>query len=230
MCGRYTLATDLEEFLSELGLDFPPEVAHPRRYNISPSQPVLGIVADPHPRIEIMEWGFIPGWAKPDRPMKPVINARVESIEEKKPYFRGAFHSARCAVIADGFYEWMKRGKEKHPYRIMLKDQRPFAMAGLWSYLNIGDGTERATCAIITTRPNELMQGIHDRMPAIIDTADIPHWLDPKTRERDLFSLLEPFPADRMKAYEVGRQVNSPGNDNPDCIKGISDEEGGEEE
>jgi putative SOS response-associated peptidase YedK len=224
MCGRYTLATDLEEFLTELGLDFPPEVAHPRRYNIAPSQPILGIVADPHPRIEIMEWGFIPSWAKPEQGMKPVINARVESIEEKKPYFRGAFHSARCAVIADGFYEWAKRGKEKQPYRIMLKNESPFAMAGLWSHFNAGDGSERATCAIITTRPNELMGGIHDRMPAILGTADIPHWLDPKTRERDLFSLLEPFPADQMKAYEVGRHVNSPGVDQPSCIESIGGE------
>ena len=224
MCGRYTLASDLEEFLKELGLDFPPEVAHPRRYNIAPSQPILGIVADPHPRIEIMEWGFIPGWAKPERGMKPVINARVESIQEGKPYFRGAFRSARCAVIADGFYEWKKIGKEKFPYRITLRDGRPFAMAGVWSHYNGGDGSEHATCAIITTRPNELMKGIHDRMPAIIAPSDIPHWLDPKARENDLFSLLEPYSAEEMTAYEVSRSVNSPGNDSPSCIESMSDE------
>src|SRR5690349_10337060 len=103
MFGRCRVATDLEGFLKERGLDCPPEVAHARRRNVAPSQPILGIVADPHPRIEIMEWGFILGWAKPEQGMKPVINPRVESIQEGKPYFRGAFRSARCAVIADGF-------------------------------------------------------------------------------------------------------------------------------
>src|SRR5438132_3711401 len=121
MCGRYTLATDLSEFLEQLGIEAPKELLHPRRYNIAPSQPVVALVADPEPRLEVMEWGFIPSWAKPGQDLRAVINARADSITEK-PYFRGAFRSSRCAVLADGFYEWQRIGKEKYHHRIGLKD------------------------------------------------------------------------------------------------------------
>lgn len=225
MCGRYTLATDIEGFLAELGLSAPPELAHPRRYNIAPSQPVMGLVADPSPRIEVMEWGFLPGWATPEKKMKPVINARADSVLAKKPYFRGAFRSGRCAIIADGFYEWKKQGELKHPYRIMMADERPFAMAGLWSWIHAGDGSERATCAIITVEPNELMQEIHNRMPAILSTEEVAVWLDPTSREADLHALLDPYPPEAMHAYEVSRRVNSPANDVPECIEPIDDDE-----
>src|SRR5829696_2193900 len=133
MCGRYTLASDVDKLLDQLEIEFPEELAHPRRYNIAPSQPVLGLVADPHPRIEVMEWGYIPTWARPGSGMHSVINARVESITEGKPYFRSAFRSARCALLADGFYEWKKERGGKRPFRIGLRDGGIFAMAGLWS-------------------------------------------------------------------------------------------------
>ena len=58
MCGRFTLASDIDKFLEAIGLDFPEQLAHPRRYNIAPSQPVVGIVADPHPRVEVTVEGL----------------------------------------------------------------------------------------------------------------------------------------------------------------------------
>jgi putative SOS response-associated peptidase YedK len=224
MCGRYTLASDLSEFLEQLGIEAPEELLHPRRYNIAPSQPVLALIGDPEPRLEVMEWGFIPSWAKPGQEMKPVINARADSMIDK-PYFRGAFRNSRCAVLADGFYEWQKVGSEKHPFRIGLKDGGVFAMAGLWSMTHGGDGSERPTCAIVTVEPNDLMRSIHDRMPALLRTEDIPLGLDRMTQQRDLLTAIEPFPAERMRAYEVSRAVNSPANDLPDCIKAIEDED-----
>jgi putative SOS response-associated peptidase YedK len=223
MCGRYTLATDLSDFLEQLGIQAPPELLHPHRYNIAPSQPVVALVADPEPRIEVMEWGFIPSWAKPGQEVRPVINARADSIVQK-PYFRGAFRSSRCAVLADGFYEWQRIGKEKYPHRIGLKDGGVFAMAGLWSDIHGTDGSEHLTCAIITIEPNELMKNIHDRMPAILKTEDIPLWLDRTARERDLLAAIEPYPADQMRAYEVSRLINSPANDTPECIKSIDED------
>jgi len=222
MCGRYTLATDLSDFLEQLGIEAPKALLHPRRYNIAPSQPVLALIGDPEPRLEVMEWGFIPSWAKPGQEMKPVINARADSIIEK-PYFRGAFKNSRCAVLADGFYEWQKIGNEKYPFRIALKDEGIFAMAGLWSIAHGGDGSERATCAIVTVEPNELMSTIHDRMPAILSLEDIPVWLDRMTQPRDLLAAIEPYPAEQMQAYEVSRAVNNPRNDTPECIKAIED-------
>jgi putative SOS response-associated peptidase YedK len=221
MCGRYTLATDVEEYLRLLELEVPDELAHPRRYNIAPSQPVLGIVADPHPRIEIMEWGYVPSWARPGVELKAVINARGETIAEK-PYFRGAFRSSRCAVLADGFYEWRKVGREKHPYRITLKDGGVFAMAGLWSDRHDAHASHRATCAIVTVGANEVMKPIHDRMPLILDVPALEVWLDPRATSRELTPLLAPPPSEMFTAYEVSTVVNSPAYDRRECIEGIT--------
>lgn len=221
MCGRYTLATDVREYLLQLELEVPEELGSPRRYNIAPSQPILGVVADPHRRIEILEWGYIPSWARPGQELKPVINARGETIAEK-PYFRGAFRSARCAILADGFYEWRKEGKVKQPYRITLTDGGVFAMAGLWSSLNDEHGSHHVTAAIVTVGANETMKPIHDRMPLILDPDQLELWLDPKATSRELDDLLEPPPAETIRAYEVSTMVNSPKNDRPDCIEGIA--------
>jgi len=219
MCGRYTLASDIDELLALWGIEVPEELAHPRRYNIAPSQPVLAVVADPLPRVDVMEWGFVPTWARPDSGMKPVINARVESLAEKKPYFRGAFKSARCAILADGFYEWKKVPGGKQPYHIGRTDGGLFAMAGLWSHMAIPGGGEQLTCAIVTVEPNALMREIHNRMPAILRPDDVGIWLDPRTPERDLFAALTPYPTEEMMAYEVGRAVNSPVHDDPSLIE-----------
>ncbi|MBC8146044.1 MAG: SOS response-associated peptidase [bacterium] len=225
MCGRYTLATDVQSYLLELELQVPDELQHPRRYNIAPSQPVMGIVADPKPRIEVMEWGYIPVWAKPGSDMKAVINARGETIAEK-PYFRGAFHSSRCAILADGFYEWQKqRGGGKQPYRITLRTGGIFAMAGVWSNRHDEHASYRATCAIVTVGANETMKPIHDRMPLILDVPSLELWLDPKATKRELEPLLAPPPADWLRTYEVSTAVNSPRNDRVECIESMTSDE-----
>ncbi len=217
MCGRFTLASDLQDFLEQFKLELPEELMHPRLYNIAPSRPVIGLVADPEPRIEVMEWGFVPSWAKDDGKFKPVINARAESVAEK-PYFKGAFRNSRCAILADGFYEWKREGEEKHPHWITLKDEGIFAMAGVQSHRHTADGSEQVTCAIITTGPNKLMEEIHNRMPVILPTEDIGIWLDRETRSQDAEALLRPYPASDMKTHEVSRYVNNPRNDSPECI------------
>lgn len=225
MCGRFTLASDLGQFLSLFDVDAPPELEHPRQYNIAPSQPVVGLVADPHTRLEVMEWGFLPTWSRPGSDARTVINARVESLEEGKPYFRGAFRSARCIIMADGFYEWKKERGGKRPFHIGLKKKGVFGFAGLWSMPHESDGTHRATCAIITLPANDFMRDIHDRMPAILRPSDLERWIDPKTPSRELFKVLEPYPSEEMTAHEVGVLVNNPRNDVPECIRPIDEGE-----
>lgn len=220
MCGRFTLISDLAEYLSIFRLELPEELQHPRLYNVAPSLPVVGLVSDPKPRLDVMEWGFVPSWAKEEGKFRPVINARGESVAEK-PYFRGAFRSNRCAILADGFYEWKREGEEKHPYRITLEDGGVFAMAGVRSERITSDGSEHVTCAIITTGPNELMADIHDRMPVILPPEEVQTWLDRETRPREVEAMIASYPAEKMTAYQVSRFVNNPRNDSPECIKPV---------
>ena len=76
-----------------------------------------------------------------------LINARAETVAEK-PAFRTAFKRRRCLVVADGFYEW-KRENGKTPYYFRLKDESPFACAGLWERWEKGEEPVES-CTLLT--------------------------------------------------------------------------------
>jgi putative SOS response-associated peptidase YedK len=163
------------------------------------------------------QWGFLPEWAagKPD--VKPLINARAETAASK-PFFRQAFRSKRCLVLADGFYEWKRTGKRKMPYRIALKINEPFAFAGLWSTVRDAQGRPRTTFAVLTTDANALVARLHPRMPAILRPQDEAIWLDPLLSPEQAQTLLAPYPAGLLHAYPVSAQVNSPAWNHPQAL------------
>ena len=88
-----------------------------------------------------MHWGLIPSWAKDAKIASSLINARCETLAEK-PAFRTALARRRCLILADGFYEWKKEGKQKLPYLFELADGKPFAFAGLWERWRGGEGDD----------------------------------------------------------------------------------------
>lgn len=217
MCGRFTLSVDPAELSEAFGAyEFPTQFAP--RYNIAPSQPILAVPNDTKNKADFFAWGLIPKWAKDPSIGNKLINARGETVAEK-PSFRGSFKYKRCLIPADGFYEWKSSDGKKTPYFIHMKDNKPFAFAGLWDEWNSPDGGALRTAVIITVEPNELMSALHDRMPAILNPDDYALWLNaaPQTPE-NLISLLKPFPADKMSAHPVSTLVNKPGNDRPECI------------
>jgi len=124
--------------------------------------------------------------------------------------------------VADGFYEWQKAGKKKQPYFIHLRDDGPFAFAGLWEPWEGPDHSAIESCTLLTTEANELIRSIHDRMPVILRTEDYGRWLDPAIQNPDeMTPLLRPYPRERMEAYAVSAHVNSPANDDPECIQRV---------
>ena len=59
--------------------------------------------------------------------------------------------------------------KPKRPYAVGKKSGEPFALAGIWENWQRPETDEWVrTFAIITTNSNELVRGIHDRMPVIV--------------------------------------------------------------
>jgi len=222
MCGRFSLTTDILKLQQQFNFEFNDEITINPRFNIAPSQQVLTIGSDGGKRIgTTMKWGLLPFWSKDVKIGYKMINARAESIDEK-PSFRTPFKSKRCLVLADGFYEWKKEGKEKQPFRFVMKEEKPFAFAGLWDQWNKA-GESLYTCTIITTRPNKVTEEVHDRMPVILDEDVYDIWLNPKTDDTDyLKSLLIPYPAEKMKAYPVSQIVNSPKNDIVECLSPLN--------
>jgi len=230
MCGRYTLIR-LNDVLEKFPWieHAPPDLVP--RYNVAPTQAILGIANDHPDEFEHFVWGLIPSWAEDPSIGNRMINARAETLAEK-PAFRTALKRRRCLVIADGFYEWKVEpggGKKpiKTPMFIRMKDGKPFAFAGLWEtwHDRTGGGSEVRSCSIVTTSPNELMKDIHDRMPAIVPPARYQDWLQKGELDSDrAAALLGPYPADEMEAYPVSTYVNSPKNEGEKCIESMTRE------
>jgi len=216
MCGRYTLAKPKKSIESHFRAQLP-KGEHRERYNIAPTQALPVVVASHDARaMEAMRWGLVPSWTKDIKTQSPLINARAETIREK-PSFRSSFKSRRCLVPADGFYEWVKKDSGKVPYRIHLASEGLFAFAGIWAEWGKDDERLRSF-SIITTGANSALQSLHHRMPVILapDTYDL--WLDASATQEDVAALLNPYPSELMAYHEVSLKVNSPRNDDPECL------------
>jgi putative SOS response-associated peptidase YedK len=226
MCGRFTLRAPASVVAEQFAV-FEVEPFTPR-FNVAPTQPVAIVRArkdDPADARELtwIRWGLIPSWAKEVSIGNRLINARLESIAQK-PAFRSAFQQRRCLIVADGFFEWQRTAGRKQPYYIGMRDQRPFAFAGLWESwrdpAGAAEDTPIESCAILTGPPNALVAPIHDRMPVILDRGDYAAWLDPTAQNPQGFSFLgRPYPREPMIAYPVGAYVNSPAHDDPRCVE-----------
>ena len=221
MCGRYSLVADM----SELALRFDFEgggETRPPRFNIAPTQEVLAVTrdsGDSRNAARAMRWGLIPFWAKDPSIGNRMINARAETVDTS-PAFRRAFERRRCLVVADGFYEWLKVGKERVPMRVSLSSGEPFAFAGLWETWRSPDGEPLASCTIITTTPNAVMEPVHNRMPVILPRNAEGVWLDTSGARSaaELKELLAPYVGPGLEVYEVSKLVNSPRNDTPEVL------------
>jgi putative SOS response-associated peptidase YedK len=220
MCGRFNIAIAVG-WPERFGVQepSPPIELH---YNIAPTQLVPVIVRDSPNRIQMMQWGLVPFWARDPKIGSRMINARAETIAEK-PAFSHSYQRHRCLVPATGFYEWKKTPQGRIPYNVCLKDHSLFAMAGLFDRWTSPEGQELFTFTIVTTEPNSLSRPLHDRMPAILRREHEPLWLQTEPLSMDeLFEVTAPYPSEEMEAYPVTSAVNTPANDTADLIKPVN--------
>lgn len=228
MCGRYTNQYKWRDLVELYRITEPyitPVSNMEPRYNFAPMQRGIVVRLDMEGRREpvMMRWGLVPSWSKDETRAASMINAKAETVAEK-PAYRAAFKSRPCLVVADGFYEWKKLGpKEKQPYFITLKNNAPFAFAGLWEFWRAKDAPKEVpgleTYTILTTEPNALCAPIHDRMPVILGESEWAQWL---ATPQDRTKLLRPFPASEMECWPVGKAVGNVRNDDPSLIARIA--------
>ena len=216
MCGRYTLGTDEEALIeafdaSSLTFDFVP------RYNIAPGQQAAVVAEDGQGRrIGLLTWGLVPSWV--DELKSGFINARSESIAGK-PSFREAFRRRRCLVPADGFYEWQRAEAGKVPHWFHPPDGELLSFAGIWESWSRPDREARHTFAILTTRANQDIAPIHDRMPVVVASSDRDAWLSRTTDEDALLALLRPAPTGTFAGHVVSARVNRASEDDAGLIE-----------
>jgi len=222
MCGRYELHTHPAALALAFGLEFPPLIRP--RYNIAPTHdiPVIRLAQSGARELAQMRWGLVPRWAKDPSIGAKMINARGETLAQK-PSFRTAFQRHRCLIPTDGFYEWrVAASGGKQPIHVGMKDERPFAFAGLTERWLSPGGEVLDSCTIVTTSANALLATLHDRMPVIVAPSDYARWLDVAS-DADVTDLLAPYPADAMTWYPVSTRVNSVRNDDAALIEQVAE-------
>ena len=152
MCGRYTQTASPKDLILRFGFQSQELVLKPR-YNLAPGQLAPVIVNEEGKSLQMMQWGLVPSWAREPSIGYKMINARSETLAQKNS-FKALLPGRRCLIVADGFYEWAKLGRNKAPMRFTLKGGEPFAFAGLWDRWKKPDGNELKTFTIITTQSN----------------------------------------------------------------------------
>ena len=247
MCGRYASSRRPEDLAEEFEIDrgkVTETVTEPLApdYNVAPTKEVYAVVTRPaqdqstqtaaERQLRVLRWGLVPFWAKDPSIGSKMINARMETVDQK-PAFRRAFAKRRCLIPADGYYEWYpteqlgKNGKPlKQPFFIHPEDGSVLAMAGLYEIWR--DPTRddddpqrfRWTCTVLTTSAEDSLGHIHDRMPLLVEPKRYAAWLDPtRSDPDDLRGLLVPAAPGRLEAYPVSTQVNSVRNNGPELLE-----------
>lgn len=227
MCGRASLSKTQKELEQRLQAEFYREDLEQfeaiRQYNIAPTHLHPVISSDDQKHIQFFKWGLIPSWAKDEKVGSKMINARIETILQK-PAFRSAIQKRRCLVPFDGFYEWKKTSGGKTPYRITLKDGGIFCVAGIWEQWKSPAGKTIHSFAIVTQAPNQLMSGIHDRMPAILLPEQEHQWLDLSCSGADVLENIVPYPDQSLRAYTVSARVNKVSCNEPSLLEEVTDD------
>ena len=226
MCGRMTLTRSGSEIADYFALAVAEDgVAEMNgaplrpRYNIAPSQQIGTIVRRPDGQRAFVwkKWGLVPSWSMDQSVGGRLFNARSETADEK-PSFRAAWKRRRCLVIADGFYEWTKRGRHRQPYYFRAREGSLLGFAGLFEQWSGEGGEGVESCTVLTTDANPDLEGIHHRMPVILDPTRVGPWLDPASEPALLKAMMSPAPAGTLDRMAVSTRVNSPRFDDPQCL------------
>ena len=218
MCGRFSQQRPTSEIAQIFEAD---DLAGDpgEHFNVAPTDEAAVVVQRDERRAVVRyRWGLVPSWADPGRASR-AFNARAETLATSG-LFRDAYRRRRCLVPVDGFYEWLRDGSRRQPMRIHDPDDRPLALAGLWTGRKDEEtGEWLRTFTIVTTRPNGFMASIHDRMPVVVPPASWATWLDPTPATRaSCGRSSSPRDDVDLAAYPVSTLVNNVRNDGPELI------------
>ena len=219
MCGRFTLTYEIEQLAAELGVPVESLIDYRPRYNIAPTDPHWVVRSRYEDREAVAaKWGLVNFWMTDRKGAFKNINARAETVQ-KMPSYRTAFKERRCAVPADGFFEWTGSKEARKPIWFHRPEGGLIYFAGLYESWRPPAGGKERTFTIITTEPNALVAPVHDRMPVILEEGAIDDWLYARQEPAALMELLRPVRDDLLTATPVSTRVNSVKNDDPACLE-----------
>ncbi len=193
-------------------------------YNVAPSlhMPVI-LEKEGERKLDRYRWGLVPFWADDVNTGYSMINARAESLAQKRSFSK-PFKSQRCIVPVNGFYEWKRAGSSKIPHYITSKSSPLMHFAGLYEQWESPEGETVNSYTIITTEANKPVSELHDRMPAMLLPEEFTDWLDPENRDTGaLQDLLRPWPDDDIEYYRVSTDVNNVRNNGEQLLEPYRD-------
>jgi len=222
MCGRFAIFSRPEDYLDQLSLD---EAIRPceavEYYNAYPTQALPAVYRDPKVglRCELLHWGLIPSWAKDIKIGYKTANARWETAAEK-PSFRHAIKQQRAIVPVDGWFEWLREGKQKQPYYHHRPDGQVIWLAGLWEHwINPETSEPLRSFTLLTQDAQGKVAKIHNRMPVCMKPENVPLWLDNQLQARDkIEAIIQDIPKPNYDIYPVTPAMNSPKHQGEDSV------------
>ncbi|WP_051237764.1 SOS response-associated peptidase [Lacticigenium naphthae] len=186
MCGRYSLEASPEELEKRYNTQWDVDSFEKQKEIFPTHSPIVLL---PNHKFYPVKWGFTPGFTK-----KPLINARIEGILDKKT-FKVPFEKQRCIIPATSFFEWKvnEETKEKEKFTIEMENLPIFSMAGICQRYPNKEGENVLTFSIITTEATNEMKAIHQRMPFILHPNDEESYLNLKLDPTQLVQALHPL-------------------------------------
>ena len=204
MCGRYVITNPVSKTKKIVKTAI--KVDDLENYNAHPYQnlPVIKKYINGN-TLENLKWGMVPSWSK-KKEFKPLINARLETIDEKVS-FKKLIKLTRCIAVADGFYEWKREEKYKLPYYFLREDKKIMYIAAIY---------ENNEFCLITEQASNNVNEIHHRQPVIINENDINRYLN---LELDGSSFLKECKRPKLEFYQISKEVNKPTNNSISLIQ-----------
>lgn len=242
MCGRYVSSRSDAELIAEFGIGDGAVSGESLRpsFNVAPTQSVRAVLerppiddedSDPERQLWTVRWGLVPFWAQDISIGSKMINARMETILEKRT-FKTAALRRRCLLPADGYYEWEKRegSKTKVPWYLTSEDGGGLAFAGLYERWADPDKAKDDptrwlwTVTVITHQAEDALGHIHERTPLIVPKNYYSDWLDStRTELDDVRDMMDSLPTPRLSPHVVSTAVNKVGNNGPELIQAVPD-------
>lgn len=165
-------------------------------------------------------WGLVPSWSGDMSIGNRMINARHETLREKKSFI-GPLRQRRCLIVADGYYEWQQlNSRVKQPHWIAPADGGMLQLAGLWEVNRRATGQPLATCTIITTAATSALSSLHDRMPVVLAGEAARRWMAADCDADEAYAQLGTAAdtADALVPQPVSSYVNNARHEGAECL------------
>ncbi|MFT0212701.1 SOS response-associated peptidase family protein [Pseudomonas sp. F1_0610] len=174
-------------------------------WNLVPNKSVLMLRQESDLQADLALWGLTPQWMTDFSRAAP--HARLETIEQQ-PMFKQAYAQRRCAIVANGFFEW--RGKERKQAYWLFQAQQPLIfLAGIWESFDIA-GKQYLSVAMLTYQAAQL------RRPLLLNKKMMRRWLN---KDESLVGLADDLVVQpQLFERKVSRWVSDPDFDGPECL------------